>query len=81
MNIFDKSQAAQRFWNDEACKMLIAEIEGDLTKVFLNDASSAEEVQEARDTVRGLAAIRRKVRSLKDAANRAEKQDRHRGND
>ena len=82
MNQQEMARAAKRLRDDDAFQMVITEIEADLTRSFLNDATAEEGVAEARRVVAGLAAIQRKIRALIDAPKTAgNKKGQHRGSD
>ena len=82
MNKTEIARGALRLRDDEAFKHLISEIQSDLTRTFLDATAKPEAVAEAREVVRGLAAIQRKLRAQIDAPKAADsKKGQHRGSD
>ena len=67
MNKTEIARGAERLQDDEAFQHLISEIEAGLTKTFLDASSTEKQLAEARETVRGLAAIRRRLKAQTQA--------------
>ncbi len=83
MKELELARAAKRLRDDETFKNVITGIQEDLKRVFLNAASSEEDVAEARVIVRGLATIERKINAQIEPLIRAEHKQKgqHRAND
>lgn len=82
MNKTEIARGALRLRDDEAFKHLISEIEAGLIKTFLDASSTEKQLAEARETVRGLAEIQRRLRAQIDAPKAADsKKGQHRGSD
>jgi len=63
MNKIEIARGAEHLRDNEAFKHLISEIEAGLTKIFLDASSTEKQLAEARETVRGLAEIRRRLKA------------------
>jgi hypothetical protein len=82
MNKIEIARGALRLRDDEAFKHLISEIEAGLTKTFLDASSTEKQLAEARETVRGLAAIKRELVAQSDPLKTADsKKGQHRASD
>lgn len=82
MSAKEIARAAQRLRDDDSFQNVIAEIQADQTKVFLNASSTDEQLAEARQLVVALAAIQRKITGLIGRGITADKmKGQHRGSD